>query len=56
MDIQLALTADPRRHLEGTVTLAGTPDTLAFSGAMELLARIEQLADRHQIEETAFGP
>jgi hypothetical protein len=56
MEIQLALTADPRRHLEGTVTLAGTADTLGFSGAMELLARIEQLADRHPTETAAFGP
>ena len=48
MDIALHLTASPRDHLEGTARRIDgikTDDGLPFFGAMELLARLEQLAD-----------
>jgi hypothetical protein len=45
VELILRLTAPPSVHLEGTVRLSGSPSALPFSGVMELLARIEQLAD-----------
>src|ERR1700733_1379773 len=45
MDLILCLTAPPSVRLEGTVGLGGSCASLPFSGVMELLARIEQLAD-----------
>jgi hypothetical protein len=45
VELILRLTAPPSVHLEGTVGLSGSSSSLPFSGVMELLARIEQLAD-----------
>ena len=45
MEFILRLTAPPSVRLEGTVGLGGSSASLPFSGVMELLARIEQLAD-----------
>jgi hypothetical protein len=45
MEIVLCLTAPPGMRLEGTVRRGGSTASLPFSGVMELLARIEQLAD-----------
>ena len=45
MELIVRLTAPPSERLEGTVGLGGSPASLPFSGVMELLARIEQLAD-----------
>ena len=45
MEIVLCLTAPPGTRLEGTVRRVGSTASLPFSGVMELLARIEQLAD-----------
>jgi hypothetical protein len=45
MELVLRLSAPPSVRLEGTVGLSGSPAAFAFSGVMELLARIEQLAD-----------
>jgi hypothetical protein len=45
MELILRLTAPPGVRLEGTVGLGGPATSLPFSGVMELLARIEQLAD-----------
>ena len=45
MEIVLCLTAPPGTRLEGTVRRGGSTASLPFSGVMELLARIELLAD-----------
>lgn len=45
MELILCLTAAPGMRLEGTVGRSGSASSLPFSGVMELLARIEQLAD-----------
>jgi hypothetical protein len=45
VELILRLTAPPSVHLEGTVGRVGSSSSLPFSGVMELLARIEQLAD-----------
>jgi hypothetical protein len=45
MELIVRLTAPPSVRLEGTVERAGSPGSLPFSGVMELLARIERLAD-----------
>jgi hypothetical protein len=48
VDIVLHLTANPNDHVEGTARRAdstGTTNGLPFFGAIELLARLEQLAD-----------
>ena len=47
----LRLTAPPSVGLQGTVGLSGSSNSLPFSGVMELLARIEQLADDIQGQE-----
>jgi hypothetical protein len=45
MELIVRLTAPPSVRLEGTVGLGGPATSLPFSGVMELLARIEELAD-----------
>jgi hypothetical protein len=45
MEIILRLTAPPAARLEGTVRRVDSAASLSFSGVLELLARIEQLAD-----------
>lgn len=44
MELILCLTAPPSVRLEGNVGRVGSSSSLPFSGVMELLARIEQLA------------
>jgi hypothetical protein len=45
MEIILDITADPAGRLSGTAKAAGGTHERTFSGAMELLASIEELCD-----------
>jgi hypothetical protein len=46
MEILIDVDQSPQGRLTGTARLLSSPDTLAFSGTMELLASLEELCRR----------